>query len=109
MEHAGKLKDAGMIKDEGENRRITLPRVSAGLVIVLVLSRLGQPQDRTIACASGDLRVVGSSVLMPTMKAIAQDYADACGNARISTEATGSVEGTRAALADGGPRVSTRP
>ncbi|MFC4014045.1 PstS family phosphate ABC transporter substrate-binding protein [Nonomuraea purpurea] len=102
VEHAGKLKDAGMIKDEGENRRITLPRVSAGLVIVLsavlVLSQLGQPQDRTIACASGDLRVVGSSVVMPTMKAIARDYADACGNARITTEATGSVEGTRAAL-----------
>ncbi|MGP3957875.1 PstS family phosphate ABC transporter substrate-binding protein [Nonomuraea sp. 3N208] len=97
--HSGKLKDAGLIQDERENRRVTLPRVTVALVIVLsallVLSQLSDPRDPTVACASGELRVVGSTVFMPAMRAVADEYEKVCGDARILTEATGSIGGVR--------------
>ncbi|MGW0809067.1 PstS family phosphate ABC transporter substrate-binding protein [Nonomuraea sp. NPDC002799] len=103
VHHVGKLKDAGLIKDERLARRLTLPRVSTTLVIllslVLVLSQLSRPPGRSIACASGELRVEGSSVLMSTMRAIADEYAKVCGDdVRITTQANGSLSGVRGAL-----------
>ncbi|MEV8634917.1 substrate-binding domain-containing protein [Streptosporangium sp. NPDC051023] len=98
--YGGKLKDTGLIKDEGEPRRVTLPRVSGvlaiGLASILVMNLLSRPADSTIACSSGDLRIEGSSVLMSTMRAIADEYVKACGDGvRITTKANGSLEGVR--------------
>jgi ABC-type phosphate transport system substrate-binding protein len=105
VEHTGKLKDAGMIKDEKKIRRITFPRVSGALVIILsallVASQLARPPDRSIACASGTLRVEGSSVLMPTMKTIADEYVKACPDALITTKPNGSLGGVRTLLESG--------
>ncbi|WP_248960322.1 PstS family phosphate ABC transporter substrate-binding protein [Sphaerisporangium perillae] len=100
VRHSGKLKDAGLIKDEKEKRRLTLPRVSGGLAgvltVVLVLSLMSRPTDATVVCASGDLRVEGSSVFLPAIRAIAEEYRKACGDgARITTEPNGSLEGVR--------------
>lgn len=100
VEHGGKLKDAGIIRDDRQSRRVTLPRVSAALVValsaLLVLSQLSVTPDRTIACVPGDLRVEGSTVLMPAMRAIADEYVKACGDdTRITTVASGSIEGVR--------------
>ncbi|MFI7131924.1 substrate-binding domain-containing protein [Nonomuraea sp. NPDC050153] len=109
VEHAGKLRDAGVIRDEGKVRRVTLPRVSGALVIalsaLLVLSRLAQPEDRSIACGSGQLRVEGSSVFMSTMRTIADEYVRACGDARIQTTPNGSLGGVRTVLESGSPDV----
>ncbi|MCK2216535.1 substrate-binding domain-containing protein [Actinomadura sp. ATCC 31491] len=107
VEQGGKLKDAGIVRDERERRLVTLPRVSAVLVVllsgVLVLSRLSGPVDATIACAPGELRVVGSTVVMPAIRAVAEEYARACGgDTRVSTEASGSIEGVRR-LVEGAP------
>ncbi|MET7327658.1 substrate-binding domain-containing protein [Nonomuraea sp. NPDC005650] len=109
VEHTGKLKDAGVIRDEGKVRRVTLPRVSGALVIalsaLLVLSRLAQPEDRSIACGSGQLRIEGSSVFMSTMRTIADEYVKVCGDARIETTPNGSLGGVRTVLESGSPDV----
>ncbi|MEV4177364.1 substrate-binding domain-containing protein [Nonomuraea sp. NPDC049709] len=103
VEHAGKLKDAGLIQDESKARRLTLPRVSATLVVlltlVLVLSQLARPVDSSVACATGELSVEGSSVLMSTMQAVAAEYTRVCGDdTKIATRATGSLSGVRGLL-----------
>ncbi|MET8155159.1 substrate-binding domain-containing protein [Sphaerisporangium sp. NPDC005289] len=100
---SGKMRDTGLIKDEGERRRVTLPRVSGALAgvltAVLVLGLMSRPVDGTVACAAGDLRVEGSSVFMPAMRALAEEYRSACGDdARVTTEATGSLEGVRGVI-----------
>ncbi|MCW2878888.1 MAG: hypothetical protein JWQ95_2988 [Sphaerisporangium sp.] len=110
VRHSGKLKDAGLVKDEGEKRRVTLSRVSGALAVlltvVLVLSLISRPTDSTVACASGDLRIVGSSVFMSTMRTMADEYRKACGDdARITTEGNGSIEGVRSVI-DSDPAVS---
>ncbi|MFI0421814.1 substrate-binding domain-containing protein [Spongiactinospora sp. 9N601] len=101
VKHAGRLKDTGMIKDEGHTRRITLPRVSGALVIVLsvllVLSQLAEPPDRTVACASGTLIVEGSSVFMKVIESAGDAYTRICGDAKIETNANGSLAGVRKA------------
>ncbi|MET8867219.1 substrate-binding domain-containing protein [Nonomuraea sp. NPDC004580] len=106
VHQSGKLKDAGMIKDEGQTRRITLPRVSIALVAalsaLLIASQLVQPPDRSIACAPGTLRLEGSSVLMGTMKTIADEYMRTCEDARITTNPNGSLGGVRALLETSG-------
>ncbi|HWO60771.1 MAG TPA: substrate-binding domain-containing protein [Umezawaea sp.] len=107
IEAAGKLKDNGLLKDEKRERLVTLPRVTgalAGLLTVfLVLSLVFVPPaaDSTVACASGELRIEGSSVFMPTAQAIAQDFQHVCESrgARVTTTPTGSVEGVRAVTA----------
>ncbi|NUP02166.1 MAG: hypothetical protein HOW71_10450 [Nonomuraea sp.] len=106
VERAGKLRDAGMIKDEGKTRRLTLPRVSIALVValssLLVLDRLSEPRDTSVACAAGELRVEGSSVLMPAIRAIAAEYTELCGGGpRITTVPSGSLSGVRALLESG--------
>ncbi|MEV0611769.1 substrate-binding domain-containing protein [Nonomuraea sp. NPDC050404] len=97
VEHAGKLKDTGMIKDEGHARRITLPRVSGALVIVLsvllALSRLAEAPDPTVACAPGTLTVEGSTVFMKVIESARAAYTKNCKDAEIKTNANGSLDG----------------
>ncbi|GII60494.1 hypothetical protein Skr01_05790 [Sphaerisporangium krabiense] len=102
LRHGGRLKETGLIKDEGERRRVTLPRVTGALAVVLtvvlVLSQIAQQPrqpETAVACASGELRVEGSSAFMPTMAAIAEAYKRDCPDARITTNPNGSIEGLR--------------
>jgi phosphate transport system substrate-binding protein len=98
----GRLKEAGLIEDERETRLITLPRASGALAILLtVLLVLGLvfdpgPRDTTVLCSAGDLRIEGSSVFMPTMTTLADEYVKACGhNTRIVKDPNGSIAGVR--------------
>lgn len=97
----GDLAGAGIVHDERPERLLTLPRLTGGLaallaaVLVLVLALPPDSNDATVACASGTLRVEGSSVFMPTMTAIADQYEQACPGATVTTSATGSIQGVR--------------
>ncbi|WP_026422543.1 PstS family phosphate ABC transporter substrate-binding protein [Actinokineospora inagensis] len=98
----GKLSDNGIIKDEKRQRRLTLPRLTGALALVLttflVLSLVfaSPPSDPSVHCSSGSLTIQGSSVFTPTMNLIADDYTAACSDAHISVSATGSIDGVRA-------------
>jgi len=98
---AGDLRDAGVIKDEKRQRRITLPRVTGVLAAVLTLLLLvslvyrPSPADPSLACASGDLTIEGSTVFVPTLDPIVDDYMRACGGARLTATAIGSIDGVR--------------
>ncbi|MFJ6672427.1 PstS family phosphate ABC transporter substrate-binding protein [Actinosynnema sp. NPDC091369] len=106
----GDLGGTGIVHDERPERLITLPRLTGGLaavlVAVLVLAWPPGSTDATVACATGKVRVEGSSVFMPTMAAIAEQYERACPGADITTTATGSIQGVReVAGAEGGEGV----
>ncbi|WP_220182760.1 substrate-binding domain-containing protein, partial [Sphaerisporangium album] len=113
LAHGGRLKDNGLIKDEGERRRITLPRVSGALAllltVLLVLSQVSATSDDpTVTCVPGHLRIEGSSAFMPTLEAIRDEYVQRCGEARIDTQANGSLDGVRdveASSSGGSPEV----
>ncbi|MBW4720230.1 substrate-binding domain-containing protein [Saccharothrix sp. SC076] len=98
---AGSLGNTGVLHDEKQERLLTLPRLTGGLaavlagVLVLTLAWTPGSQDPTVACGEGELRVEGSSVFMPTMQKIAEQYQKACPQARVTTEANGSIEGFR--------------
>ncbi|MFD0203928.1 MULTISPECIES: PstS family phosphate ABC transporter substrate-binding protein [Saccharothrix] len=97
----GDLGGTGIVHDERPERLITLPRLTGGLaallaaVLVLVLAWPPSSNDATVACATGKLAVEGSSVFMPTMATIADQYERACPGAEITTSATGSIQGVR--------------
>jgi phosphate transport system substrate-binding protein len=97
----GSLGGTGIVHDERPERLLTLPRLTGGLAallaaaLVLVLAWPPSSTDATVACASGKVRVEGSSVFMPTMAAIADQYERACPGAEITTTATGSIQGVR--------------
>ncbi|MEO3810043.1 substrate-binding domain-containing protein [Sphaerisporangium sp. B11E5] len=106
--HSGKLRDAGLIKDERMRRRFTLSRVSgalaAVLTVLLLLSLVSDPPraDGSVACASGNLRIEGSTVVMPTMETIRDQYVRVCGDdARITLEDNGSLDGVRGVVEAG--------
>jgi len=98
----GRLRDTGLVKDERSPRRFTLARITGGLAVgltALLVTALvfSSPKQQAGAhCASGTLRVEGSSVFMPTVTAIAQEYQRGCPGASITTQATGSIDGVRA-------------
>jgi phosphate transport system substrate-binding protein len=99
---AGKLKDAGLIEDDARKRLVNLPRLTvatAGLLtVVLVLGLLARPapSDPTVACSRGELRIEGSSVFMPTLQQISEDYVGLCGGRpSLPTDPSGSIDGVR--------------
>jgi ABC-type phosphate transport system substrate-binding protein len=101
----GKLKETGLVEDEKRERTITLPRVTgalaAALTLFLVLSLVfapSPPDPAAARCAAGELTVVGSSVFVPTATEVAEDYARRCRDGRVTTRATGSIDGVRALL-----------
>lgn len=103
----GGLRDNGLIKDEKKQRLVTLPRVTGGLALLLTLLLVfglvfapSEPDQALARCASGTLRIEGSSVFMPTMTTLAKNYGKLCADAKITTTATGSIEGVRAVAAD---------
>nr|WP_246497480.1 substrate-binding domain-containing protein [Sphaerisporangium rubeum] len=109
VDQYGKLRDTGLIKDEGTRRRFTLSRVSgvfaAVLTVLLVLSQVTDPPPAagTVACASGTLRIEGSTVFMPAMEVIRDQYVQACGDgARITLNGNGSRDGVRG-IVEAGP------
>ncbi len=107
--HNGHLSN-GEIQDDKKRTRVTVPRIAGSLAVVLftalIVSLLVGPpaRDTAIQCASGTLRVVGSSVFMPVVASVADRYSDQCdGGPRITTDATGSKKGL---LELNGPNVN---
>ncbi|WP_184690846.1 PstS family phosphate ABC transporter substrate-binding protein [Saccharothrix tamanrassetensis] len=100
----GHLGGAGVLHDEKQERFLTLPRLTGGLaallagVLVLTLAWAPEATDPTVACGAGTLRVEGSSVFMPTMDRIAEQYVKACPQARVETEPNGSIAGVRSVV-----------
>ncbi|WP_018685779.1 PstS family phosphate ABC transporter substrate-binding protein [Actinokineospora enzanensis] len=109
----GKLGDNGIIKDEKSQRRFTLTRLTGALALTLTtflvigLVFASPPTDSSVACASGTLDLKGSSVFMPTMRSIADDYMAACSGARIIPVPTGSIDGVRAVAALPGDKAES--
>ncbi|GAA3866994.1 hypothetical protein GCM10022243_36140 [Saccharothrix violaceirubra] len=103
----GRLGGVGIVHDEKRRRVVTLPRLTGGIaavlaaVLVLTLAWPGQSSDPTVACASGSLKVTGSSVFLPTVRPIVDQYRAACPDADITVESTGSKEGAREVAALG--------
>ncbi|WP_246019239.1 PstS family phosphate ABC transporter substrate-binding protein [Saccharothrix australiensis] len=101
----GHLGGVGVLHDERQQRFITLPRLTGGLaavlagVLVLTLAWTPETRDPSVACGAGTLRVEGSSVFMPTMDLIAEQYAKACPEAVVDTEPNGSIAGVRSVAA----------
>ncbi|WP_433263960.1 PstS family phosphate ABC transporter substrate-binding protein [Actinosynnema sp. CS-041913] len=106
---SGHLGGAGILHDEKQERFLTLPRLTGGLaallagVLVLTLAWTPEQVDPSVACGSGTLRVEGSSVFMPTVERIAEQYMKVCPQARVETDPNGSIAGVRSvATADPG-------
>lgn len=101
----GHLGGAGVLHDEKQERFLTLPRLTGGLaallaaVLVVTLAWAPPSSDGSVACGTGPLRVEGSSVFMPTMAKIAEEYGKACPEAQIATDANGSIAGVRSVAA----------
>lgn len=97
----GSLGGAGVLHDEKQERFLTLPRLTGGLaailagVLVVTLAWAPPSSDASVACGSGPLRVEGSSVFMPTMAKIAEQYREACPGAEVATDPNGSIAGVR--------------
>jgi len=96
----GRLHEPGVIRDARIERRVTLPRVTGAVAIALTLLLLiglviPAPAGASVACGSGRLAIVGSTVFMPTMQVIAAQYQRSCPDAAITTQETGSVDGVR--------------
>lgn len=101
--HQGRVRD-GLIRDGKIERRITFPRVTGAaatvLALLLVVGALVVPASATeVGCAPGRLTVEGSSVFMPMMDVLVQQYEQSCPQASITTQPTGSVDGVRAMVA----------
>jgi ABC-type phosphate transport system substrate-binding protein len=113
--YAGKLRDNGLIKRDGEERRLSLQQITGGLagvltvllVLTLVLVPAPAPADPGLDCHQGELRIVGSSVFTPVMQGLAADYMTRCKGARITATATGSIDGVRAVAALDAGQVGT--
>ncbi|MEU7526839.1 substrate-binding domain-containing protein [Saccharothrix sp. NPDC042600] len=101
----GSLGGAGVLHDEKQERVLTLPRLTGGLaavlagVLVVTLAWAPPSSDASVACGSGSLRVEGSSVFMPTMAKIAEQYRRACPDADVVTDPNGSIAGVRSVAA----------
>ncbi|GGP51930.1 PstS family phosphate ABC transporter substrate-binding protein [Saccharothrix coeruleofusca] len=102
---SGRLGGAGVLHDEKRQRTFTLRRLTGGLGVVLAAVLLvtlwfaPPAADPSVACAGGALRVEGSSVFMPALKSVADEYTRICPGATITTQPTGSIEGARAVAA----------
>lgn len=102
---SGHLGGAGVLHDEKQERLLTLPRLTGGLaallagVLVLTLAWTPENKDPSVACGAGELRVEGSSVFMPTMQRIAEQYTKVCPQVRVETEPNGSLAGVRSVAA----------
>jgi phosphate transport system substrate-binding protein len=100
VDRDGKLADRGVIRDEKVVRRVTLSRVTAGLagvltVLLVVPSFFPASASQPVECASGELRVEGSSAFIPVLDQLARQYQDSCPRASITTLSNGSVDGVR--------------
>ncbi|WP_028921470.1 PstS family phosphate ABC transporter substrate-binding protein [Pseudonocardia acaciae] len=97
----GRIRD-GLIRDGRIERKITLPRVTGALAVALTLLLVvgavivSPPGGPDVGCVAGRLRIEGSSVFMPTMAQLAEQYRRGCPDAEITTQATGSIDGVRA-------------
>ncbi|MDQ2709254.1 MAG: substrate-binding domain-containing protein [Actinomycetota bacterium] len=100
IKHGGKLGEGGL-RDEKDERLITLPRLTGGIAAALTAFLLigvvfpSAPAGSEVGCETGELAVVGSSVFMPMMRTLAGEYQRSCPGATITTTATGSVDGVR--------------
>jgi phosphate transport system substrate-binding protein len=93
---------SGRIQDEKQERNITWPRVATSIGVLLTGALIAallvgsHPHDPSAHCASGTLRLVGSSAFIPTpVDGIAQKYKNSCDGATINTNASGSIAGVK--------------
>lgn len=90
----------GEVVDEKDQTVVTGPRMAGGVAILffvalLVSVLIGPPdRDQSVRCAEGPLRVVGSSVFVPVVQPVAQQYSKVCDEGPpIETVVTGSKKG----------------
>ncbi|RZQ63560.1 PstS family phosphate ABC transporter substrate-binding protein [Amycolatopsis suaedae] len=95
----------GRIKDEKQQRRLSWPVVTGAVGVLLTgaliatLLTASRPVDPAIRCADGTIRVEGSTVFTPIVGRIAQKYTQACSDATVTAQPTGSIDGVRALAA----------
>lgn len=104
IEKDGDLRN-GRVRWPERARLLTVPRATgaiAALATVLLLIGMTVPPPSAPAgpgsaldCKTGKLKVVGSTVFIPALRVIADQYQHGCPGADIETEAIGSVEGVR--------------
>ncbi|MEV5961224.1 substrate-binding domain-containing protein [Kribbella sp. NPDC051952] len=76
-----------------------LTLVLVGALVAFFLVDVLQPPDN---CAAGDLRVIGSTAVEPTMRELRSAYATECTHANITIAANGSRSGVRSLSDQGG-------
>jgi phosphate transport system substrate-binding protein len=103
IEKDGDLRN-GRVRWPERARLLTVPRVTGAIaVLATVLLMIGiivSPSapagpGSALDCKTGKLKVVGSTVFIPALRVIADQYQRGCPGADIETEAIGSVEGVR--------------
>lgn len=101
IEKDGDLRN-GRVRWPERARLLTVPRVTGAIaVLATVLLMIGiivppsAPAGSALDCKTGKLKVVGSTVFIPALRVIADQYQRGCPGADIETEAIGSVEGVR--------------
>ncbi|GAA3045364.1 substrate-binding domain-containing protein [Pseudonocardia yunnanensis] len=92
--HSGKLIDHGAPRRRPSANQLLVGAVAV-LAVMLVLALFVRPMSPEF-CADGELRIVGSSAIEPTVRAISDGYRASCGGARFSLDdMDGSLEGIR--------------
>lgn len=102
---------SGVVKNEKDRRRISWPRAAfalgALLAVVLVFNvvgtSLGSSPEPAVRCASGHLRLEGSSAFSEPLGFITGEYAKACHSAAIDLQLTGSRAGMHDLIDQGSP------
>ncbi|WP_010305857.1 PstS family phosphate ABC transporter substrate-binding protein [Saccharopolyspora spinosa] len=103
---AGRIAN-GRIKDEKQQRGVAWPLAVTGIGALLTVALVTTlitgifRQDSDVVCATGSLRIEGSSAFAPIMSNVATAYSQACGGADVIAQPTGSLDGVRALSAPG--------
>ncbi|WP_345432211.1 substrate-binding domain-containing protein [Actinoallomurus vinaceus] len=92
---------SGWVKDEKRRRRLSWPvaAIAAGVVLAMALTGnvlanyYQRGTDPALHCASGHLRLEGSSAFSDPLREIVRQYRKACGSASIDLQLAGSRAG----------------
>ncbi|GAB3968443.1 hypothetical protein GCM10029978_037880 [Actinoallomurus acanthiterrae] len=100
---------SGWVKDEKRRRRLSWPvaAIAAGAVLAMALTGnvlanyYQRTSDPALHCASGHLRLEGSSAFSDPLREIVRQYRKACGSASIELQLAGSRAGMHDLAATG--------